>query len=316
MLLGSTSAFDGYGAGEAAGADAGKLGDRLLACVTTAFPTLPVSKSRVESTGGDHVLLIIDDAYAFRFPRADMHDLAFEIEVLKLVQRAGIVPTPAYDLIDPAGRFAGYRFIEGVELSQFRFAALAASAQDEIISTAAQFLSELHGISVASVSWPGTWPASWTAAQFAHRGLTERLPLIAARVPSLAGSIQQFFCRYQDDRPDRLVIVHGDLIADHFLLDERSGQLAGIIDFGDVALGDPAQDFLGLWIYGSDAASRAVELYRSRTVDRGLLCRSRNHFIRYRIDQLFERLSGSGRVEIAAEAAEIGALLSQTAALN
>ena len=39
----------------------------------------------------------------------------------------------------------------------------------------------------------------------------------------------------------------GDLVRDHLLVDEHTGHLTGIIDFSDVALGDPAQDFLGFW---------------------------------------------------------------------
>ncbi|WP_223798724.1 hypothetical protein [Sphingomonas nostoxanthinifaciens] len=51
-----------------------------------------------------------------------------------------------------------------------------------------------------------------------------------------------------------------------------------------------------------------VELYRSKTVDAGQLERSRNHFIRYRLDQLFENLSEDGSVEPVREAEEVALL--------
>jgi Ser/Thr protein kinase RdoA (MazF antagonist) len=43
------------------------------------------------------------------------------------------------------------------------------------------------------------------------------------------------------ESPARLTIVHGDLYARHVLVDER-GALSGVIDWGDIHLGDPAID--------------------------------------------------------------------------
>ncbi len=309
MLLGSTSAVD---AAEAAVTRAGSernFANRLLACVTATFPALPVGRSRVESTGGDHDLLIIDDRYAFRFPRSGMHDLKLEIEVLKHLQRRSSMPTPSYVYVDPAGRFAGYPFIEGVELMPSVFAALPNGVGDRVLVEMALFLSELHSIPVEAMRWPGNWPKAWTAAEFVDRGLAERLPLIARHVPRLAAPIETFYDQYRHDRPDYLVIVHGDLVPDHILLNRETDRLAGIIDFGDVALGDPAQDFLGFWSYGEEVASRLVELYRLGHGDPGLLRRARNHFIRYRIDQLFEKLRHGASDDAFAEVVELEALL-------
>lgn len=102
--------------------------------------------------------------------------------------------------------------------------------------------------------------------------------------------------------------MHGDLVPEHILLDEKTGQLSGIIDFGDVALGDPAQDFLGFWTYGEDTACRIIDLYCSDSTDPGLLRRSRNHFIRYRLDQLYENI-GNAEFDLPGAVAEIEALV-------
>lgn len=315
-FMGSSSQRD---AGEAPASDTTdeqNIGDRLFACVTKAFPELSLSNSRLECTGGDHVLLIVDDEYAFRFPRAGMHDLALEIAVLKLMQRRSTLATPAYDHIDAAGRFAGYRFIQGAPLTRARFGALAAIARDQVLTQAARFLSELHGLPIDAVAWSASWPKTWTAAEFAERGLVESLPVIAAYAPHLAGPIERFYSRYRHDRPHDLVIVHGDLVADHILLDPRTDELAGIIDFGDVGLGDPAQDFIGFWNYGDEAAFRLVSIYGTGRVDPGLLDRSRNHFIRYRIDRLAEELADDAGADPSHDVAEIDALLRRPPALG
>ena len=123
-----------------------------------------------------------------------------------------------------------------------------------------------------------------------------------------ARSIEQFYNGYREVVSPHRVVIHGDLVVEHLLLDDETEQLSGIIDFGDVALGDPAQDFLGFWAYGADAVARAVELYRPAQPDSTLLARSREHAIRYRLDAMLERMATSGD-ETSSIAAEIDALL-------
>ena len=53
---------------------------------------------RVDDTGGDHILLIVDEQYAFRFPRAGMHSLDLELKTLKHLQARTTLRTPVYEL--------------------------------------------------------------------------------------------------------------------------------------------------------------------------------------------------------------------------
>jgi aminoglycoside 2''-phosphotransferase len=45
----------------------------------------------------------------------------------------------------------------------------------------------------------------------------------------------------------RPVILHADLSPGHVFLDEGAGEITGIIDWGDAAIGDPARDFIFLY---------------------------------------------------------------------
>ena len=138
--------------------------------------------------------------------------------------------------------------------------------------------------------------------------LTERLPLIGARYPALASSIAEFIEAYRVDRPLATVVLHGDLVTDHILVEDGTQHLAGIIDFGDVGLGDPALDLAGCWTYGHGPMVRLIECYGSS--DGGMLNRSRNHFVRRRIDLLFEQLSeGRAADTIGQTVSELTALL-------
>lgn len=56
------------------------------------------------------------------------------------------------------------------------------------------------------------------------------------------------------------VWLHGDLHAQNVL--SRNGKLAGVIDWGDMCVGDPAVDLGGVWILLSQASARAQALSR------------------------------------------------------
>lgn len=269
--------------------DGDALRRSLLRAVRSTFPDLPLLTTRVDQRGGDHLILIADEAYAFRFPRAGKTGLDFEIRVLARLRDDAVLPVPFYRHVDPAGRFAGYPLIEGTPLGPSRFRRLPAADRRSLLAEVASVLDTLHGLDPLTIDPLEAWPRMWTAAQFADRLARDRLALLTARFPALTAPLHRFVDRYARDGAPGDIVVHGDLVAEHILIDD-TGRLAGIIDFGDVALGDPAHDFLGFWAFGTDAAIEAVRRYGRGSADTGLLDRSRNHFVRYRIDRLYEAL--------------------------
>ena len=287
-----------------AGAD-GVLAQRLWQQVRTAFPDLPGSRFRLEKAGGDHLLLVVDEDRVFRFPRPGNHGLALEIKVLERLRARARVPVPAYDIVDPNGRFASYRLIAGSPLTPSTFSALPVETGQAAVAEAVTLLKSLHMLDPGTVDFRDAWPRMWSAAQFADRIETTRFPVLTDRLPILACPLDAFLRRYRADREPRVVIVHGDLVDDHLLVDEHTGCLTGIIDFSDVALGDPAHDLLGFWAYGQATATHAVRTYGQTKADPMLATRSRNHFIRYRIDRLYEMITDGKSGETIAEAAEV-----------
>ena len=64
-------------------------------------------------------------------------------------------------------------------------------------------------------------------------------------------------------RPPTPVLVHNDVSAEHILLDEAARAITGVIDWGDVAIGDPAVDLAGVFHWGGPAFVDAVlQAYR------------------------------------------------------
>ena len=285
--------------------------DTLLMIVTDVFAEMSALPARIDTTGGDHVVLVLGERFAFRFPRHGMHGLDLELKLMRELRTRSSIPMPEYKYVDPGRRFAGYELIKGTALDPATLRSLDVPTRKSLVDKLVRFLLALHETRPETVAPRNHWPVSWNAQAFADRIASERLATIIHRFPHLQYPIAAFLARYPLHVPHAMVVVHGDLVPEHLLFDDTKRELAGIIDFSDAALGDHAQDFLGLWTYGTEFVKDVIASYDPEKRDPDLLDRSRNHFVRYRIDQLFELISDEAATEdIARHAAELSSLMS------
>ncbi|MEK9178969.1 MAG: phosphotransferase, partial [Patescibacteria group bacterium] len=59
----------------------------------------------------------------------------------------------------------------------------------------------------------------------------------------------------------RFSIIHADIAPEHIIINPETHRLSGIIDFGDVEIGDPAYDFAFLGRYGKEFLEKVYETY-------------------------------------------------------
>jgi aminoglycoside phosphotransferase (APT) family kinase protein len=269
--------------------------DELAARVRGAFPALDFSHAELNERGEDHQVVVLDGRHLFRFPRHPGHPtgLALELAVLRALRRRCAIPTPDYRHVASGGDFAGYEMIAGVELTPRRFAALARDARERVLDQIAEFLSAMHALTLDEViaelgAPPEAWPREETPAGLVADGRIRRLPPIARAYPELAVLVEAFYARFETMAPGPDRLLHGDVTNDHLLLAPSGDCLAGVIDFGDVEIGDVAYDFAYLWSYGEQAPAHVFARYGLKDQDPGVPERSRWHFARYRIARLGE----------------------------
>jgi aminoglycoside phosphotransferase (APT) family kinase protein len=180
--------------------------------------------------GYDFEVAIVDDDWVFRFPRrADVAEaLGLEIVLLPLVAPALPVSVPVFEHISRDPLFVGYRLIRGEPLV------------GEDADGVHAFLDALHAVD------PSRLPVQhleWVEAYREQCAEFERLvlPLLdkdqrpqAKRLFSDAETLVDF----------KPVLLHADLAPEHLLV--RDGRLAGVIDWSDARLGDPALDYAWL----------------------------------------------------------------------
>ncbi|MBI2603050.1 MAG: phosphotransferase [Deltaproteobacteria bacterium] len=200
--------------------------------------------------GWDNAAFLVNEEYVFRFPRR-------QVAVDLLLREADVLPHIAPKLplaiphplffgkpsLDYPWPFQGYKHIPGLSGC---FLNLSRNQRSSISADLACFLKDLHSLDVKS-EWKHVLPIGDKRArgsfQECFARVNERLEII---IKAGAISSQEKFqsllkLAQQITQPNDLEsLVHGDLYARHLLLNDT--KLAGIIDWGDMHIGDPAID--------------------------------------------------------------------------
>ncbi|MDL4817100.1 phosphotransferase [Actinomadura opuntiae] len=241
--------------------------DAAAGLIGTRFPELAGAPVEPLAVGWDNTVFLVGGAWVFRFPRRRIAVPGVEREMAVLPAIAPRLPLPV-----PVPRFAagpseefpwpfwGARMIPGRELADV------APRDEDRTDLAAQigaFLRALHDPALAAEVGGGLPHDPMARADPAARAARTppRLDSLVrlgvwARDPAVTG----FLAEAGERRPPAgdPVIVHGDLHVRHLLLDP-AGRAAGVIDWGDVCLADPALD-LSIAYAGFSGAARAALL--------------------------------------------------------
>jgi aminoglycoside phosphotransferase (APT) family kinase protein len=214
------------------------------------FPFLaPVNIQHV-GEGWDNTVFEVNQTWLFRFPRRELalELLANEWKILALLEPEFSleIPVPQFKGI-PSSHFkwpfAGYNLLQGqtacrAQLSEVKKRALALPL--------ARFLKKLHSFPLTAAKALGLPPD--TRGKVNLKTLVPQIhaQLIQAQKQGLIENIAPWL-QFLDDLPTEIAtqrpqcLVHGDLYIRHLIVN-ASGQLTGVIDWGDIHLGDPACD--------------------------------------------------------------------------
>jgi aminoglycoside phosphotransferase (APT) family kinase protein len=224
----------------------GPLAARLIAAQ---FPALAGAPIVPFGSGWDNTAFLVDDRLVFRFPRRRVVARLIEREIAVLPLIAPHLPLPisapafcGTPSPDFPWAFAGYERIAGTTACAL---VLDDATRAALAVPIAHFLRDLHRLDTASLVAAGLPPD-----EIGRLDAAKRLPLTRERLLTLEtariGGARTAVEWLAANPPEPLensqrCVVHGDLYARHVLL-ECGQKAAGIIDWGDVHLGDPALD--------------------------------------------------------------------------
>jgi aminoglycoside 2''-phosphotransferase len=159
--------------------------------------------------GTESVAYLVDGDWVARFPAvpAAQATLRRELALLPELRRALPLVTPAFEHVGRSGTelvFVAYRSISGIPLTRYTFDALGPDEQEAALASLAEFLRALHAFPVELAQRAGV----------------------------------------REEQPDRLtpVLLHADIKPDHVIYDPVAQRVSGVLDWGDVCLGDPDFD--------------------------------------------------------------------------
>jgi aminoglycoside phosphotransferase (APT) family kinase protein len=218
------------------------------ALIETQFPALSPVAATPLAAGWDNTAFLVNDSFVFRFPRRAIAVplIATEIALLPwLASRLPVsIPRPAFAGTPSAAYpwpFAGYPKLVGRTLAN---AGTSGTDRLELAAALGRFLAALHAIPATEARERGAGPDAYDRLDTNTRrqATTERLEMLASRGVSLDRALIEATLDETPETPWRDdVLVHGDLHAGQILVDEAEA-LTGVIDWGDVHLGDPAVD--------------------------------------------------------------------------
>ena len=228
----------------------------VRALLAEQFSELDASSARLLGEGWDNSVWVVEEEWAFRFPRREIAIPGVERELALLSRLAPLlpVPIPVPTFIGrPSDRFSWPFF--GARLLPGREPADAALDEDERVSFGGQlgrFLRTVHAPETqAAVDPDGVLPVDFNRradmavrVPRARENLTQLRKLGLWRAPA---QVERILASAENLAPPsgELVLVHGDLHLRHVLL--VHGAIAAVIDWGDVCLADPCIDLVLVW---------------------------------------------------------------------
>jgi aminoglycoside phosphotransferase (APT) family kinase protein len=251
---------------------------RVAATIASQFPALRPVVPRFLARGWDHDAWLVNDAWVFRFPRRRRvaEECALRRPLAARIAAALPIPVPRIEFAgEPDSWFphpyAAHRFLAGEPADRF---ALAESEEDALARRLGPVLAALHELDTAGLAVPVEGDRN------AERRLRaiQRADAFRAVMPPACVKRWEPVLRGALDAPpvyeDPFRATHNDLNAEHLLLDPETHELVAVIDWNDAALGDPATDFIGLWIWGGERLVRRVLAYYPRHWDEAFVARA------------------------------------------
>lgn len=237
------------------------------ALISEQFPELAPVHTTVFGVGWDNVALLVSERWVFRFPRRHIAANLVEREARILPLLAPHlplrIPVPTYvgtPTVEYPYVWAGYKLLPGQTACRYF---CTADERAALAPALGEFLRALHHIPI-SAETRGWAPGD----EIARADVARRAPKVKEQILADAAGLDTGTVAHLVALVDELALtpasigepcwVHGDLYARHLVLDEAR-EPVGVIDWGDVHLGDSAVDLAIAWSFLPAAARPAFK---------------------------------------------------------
>jgi aminoglycoside 2''-phosphotransferase len=200
--------------------------------------------------GMDSLAVLVGDAFAFRFAKHAEAATGLRREIALLPRLAPRLPldVPRFEYVGVHSGtglpFVGYGLIRGEPLHRALYDGLPEGTREGVLADIADFLRAVHAFPVEEALRCGV-AAEASRAAYAEdlRSTREQVfPLLDVATRRRVESRLEAFLADDANFAFTPRLLHADLWPEHILFSRDEGRLAGVIDFGDVSIGDPDYD--------------------------------------------------------------------------
>jgi aminoglycoside 2''-phosphotransferase len=227
------------------------------------FPEFPVASIHKTGEGDNSIAFLVNEKYIFRFPKNKeaARQLQKETIILPIIQSQITFEIPQFEMIAPSFHFAAHKMIAGEPLTASIFYSLNTAQQKKIQQSLSEFLFQLHhaiipagkNYEIETMDLKEEYDDNFIEAKkyiYPHLSEKER---------NIISALFTEYLREPDHFNYTAVLIHNDFSKDHILINESTGEMSGIIDFGDMAFGDADYDLMYLWDeFGENFVSKLI----------------------------------------------------------
>ncbi len=233
--------------------------------IASEFPDLKYNSAKLVTHGWDNNIIILDDAFVFRFPRNDEYVNKFktEVKLIKYLQDKVSIAIPNYKYLSKDNSFGGYPLIAGDVLKPELLESQPDNVKEKIAVDLADFLTKIHqtpkGV-IDEMSTPnGAWNYDHVKKLYAEIKETLYPILSEDEINWLDVQFQNYFSLKGEVK---MSLIHSDLNNGNILFNVKACRLSGILDFADAEYNDSALDFSPLLDYGEDFMRSVINHYK------------------------------------------------------
>lgn len=217
------------------------------------FPNLKIDELKNIGEGTGNVALEVNSDLIFRFPKKkeNRDQLEREIAIQGVLKENSSLPIPDFLFLPNDHSFVGYKKLLGTPMllvkDEFK-------DWDHFSKQIGSFLGKLHSISAQDLEGLNVLRERKPYGDWKRRGhefFEKTRSLVSEHQLT---QIEAFFQSTPPEHPQNFVLCHNDLGIEHILV--AKNKVTGVIDWGGVAVTDPANDFARIY---RDAGMQVLE---------------------------------------------------------
>lgn len=224
---------------------------RQIEAIIQKYPEFESKSYEIKQSGQNNIIIIFENDEIFRCPRHEVNRLEMmkEYQTLSILENQVQLQIPKIKYYNLEGTidelFLGYDYIKGEVLHQSMLEHLSLPALGKALS---MFLYQLHDENIKIKLKPylieedayGYWMDMY------NRIRKQLMPLMHEEKKKEVQEDFEAILSSLQESDFKTTVIHGDFGLSNILINKEDSKVTGIIDFGSLAIGDPAVDIASL----------------------------------------------------------------------